>query len=157
LDTPADRFTSAYGLIRELRRSPRTDSDLSHGSQYCSQRLFQFNLVLDGISKESVSVWIRTINGKVISRFSHRWPSGEVARLEGFAQPDDFSAQWQTYLSEVAERRQTLRIKETNSLSRALFCRRPGATNRDGDRGCRMPDRADDRASRWCRHWLRET
>ena len=99
LDTPAERFTSADGLVWELRRSPRADNDLIHGSQYCSQRLFQFNLVLEGISKESASVWIRTINGKVISRFSLLWPAiGEVARLEGFAQPNDFDVQWQTYL-----------------------------------------------------------
>ncbi|MEV0722599.1 hypothetical protein AB0I37_07455 [Micromonospora purpureochromogenes] len=105
-DAPAERFTSVDGLIWELRRSPRTDSDLIHGSQYCSQRLFQFNLVLDGISAESASIWIRTINGKVMSRFSHCW-SGDLADgpLEGFAQPNEFTVQWQTYLSGVADRR----------------------------------------------------
>lgn len=103
-DTPAERFTSPDGLIWELRRSPRTDSDLILGSRYCSQRLFQFKFVLDGVSKESASILIRSINGVVVSRFSRDWPIGEVARLEGFARPDDFAIQWQTYLAEVANR-----------------------------------------------------
>jgi hypothetical protein len=47
VDMPCERFTSVDGLEWELRRSPRPDTDLIGDSQYCSQRLFQFNLLLD--------------------------------------------------------------------------------------------------------------
>ncbi|GGO13681.1 hypothetical protein [Micromonospora parathelypteridis] len=42
-----------------------------------------------------------------MTRFRQFW-YGEVTTLEGLAQPDDFTAQRQTYLSGVAERRRRM-------------------------------------------------
>ncbi|WP_211588740.1 hypothetical protein [Allorhizocola rhizosphaerae] len=107
LDLPYERFTSADGLEWELRRSPRPDADLIRDSRLCSQRVFQFNLLLDGSNKEAASIWIRTINGVLISRMSRAWVD-HVGQLERFASPGDFSGQWETYLSGVAERRRQM-------------------------------------------------
>jgi hypothetical protein len=107
LDLPCERFTSDAGIEWELRRSPRSNSDLIYGSQCCSQRVFQLNLLLDGDNREAASIWIRTINGILVSRMSRPW-AGEIGRLEGFAQPTDFLEQWETYLLEVAQRRRQM-------------------------------------------------
>jgi hypothetical protein len=107
LDRPCERFISASGIEWELRRSPRADSDLIYDSQYCSQRVFQLNLLLDGDNREAASIWIRTTNGVLVSRISRSWV-GEMGRLTGFAQPGDFSEQWETYLEEVAQRRRQM-------------------------------------------------
>ncbi|GIH14958.1 hypothetical protein [Rugosimonospora africana] len=106
-DVPCDRFTSAGGLEWELRRSPRAEGDLIRDSRLCSQRVFQFNLVLDGESRESASIWIRTVDGVLVSRISRLFV-GEFGRMEGFAQPEDFFPQWETHLDEVARRRRDL-------------------------------------------------
>jgi hypothetical protein len=104
VEMPCERFTSADGLEWERRRSPRSDTDLIHDSQYCSQRLLQFNLLLDGGNREAASVWIRTIDDVLVSRMSRPW-AGDFGHMEGFAQPEDFSQQWEAYLGEVAQRR----------------------------------------------------
>lgn len=104
LDLPGERFISASGIEWELRRSPRADNDLIYGSRYCSQRVFQLNMLLDGDNREAASIWIRTTNGVLMSRLIPSW-SGEMGHLTGFAQPDDFSEQWETYLEEVAQHR----------------------------------------------------
>ena len=103
-EAPCERFTSAAGIEWELRRSPRTTSDLIRDSQYCSQRVFQLNLLLDGDNREAANIWVRTIDGVLTSRMTRPWV-GEMGRLEGFAEPGDFSEPWETYLEEVAQRR----------------------------------------------------
>jgi hypothetical protein len=107
LEIPGERFTSADGLEWELRRSPRPDAALIRDSRLCSQRVFQFNLLLDSSNKEAASIWIRTFNDVLISRMSRAWVDN-VGQMEGFANPGDFSRQWETYLSEVAQRRREM-------------------------------------------------
>lgn len=102
---PGERFRSAPGIEWEVRRSPGPDQDLISGSRLCSQRLYQLNLLLDGHSREVASIWLRTRNGRTVSRLTRRWPGGELARHEGIAHPDDFLAPWESYLAEVAQRR----------------------------------------------------
>lgn len=105
LDAPAELFTSADGLTWNLRRSPRPLDEIIHGSRYCSQRLFQYNLILDGTDKETASIRIRTINGSTTTCFRFQWPLGEPTQIDGIAGPDDFAVPWNTYLAGVAERR----------------------------------------------------
>jgi hypothetical protein len=101
----AERFRSPSGIHWELRRAPAADSELITGSRLCSQRLYQLNLLLDGDSRESASIWLRTKDGRTVSRLVRPWPGGELARWEGVASPDDFVHPWETYLAEVAQRR----------------------------------------------------
>jgi hypothetical protein len=108
VEIPCRRFVSAGGLEWELRRSPRLDGDLIRDSRFCSQRVFQFNLVLDGDNREAASIWIRTVDDVLVSRISRPWV-GEFGRVEGFAQPEDFSPQWEAYLDDVAQRRRQMR------------------------------------------------
>jgi hypothetical protein len=105
---PCERFRSASGIEWELRRAPGPKTQLASDSRLCSQRLYQLNVVLDGRSREGASIWLRTRNGRTISRFIRPWPGGELARHEGIAQPDDFAGPWEAYLATVAERRREM-------------------------------------------------
>ena len=107
LDVPCETFHSPSGLEWELRRSPLPERELLDGARYCSQRLFQFNLVLDGASRESASIWLRNTDSGLVSRLSLPWV-GEVARLDGVARPEDFAHPWETHLAEVAQRRRQM-------------------------------------------------
>ncbi|GIJ30593.1 hypothetical protein Vqi01_57550 [Micromonospora qiuiae] len=107
-DLPAENFTSTDGLRWQLRRSDRTDAELVEASRYCSQRVYQFDLTLDGASREAASIWIRTRRGRLVSRFMRPWPVGEVGHVEGLAQSGNFADQWETYLGEVAQRRRQM-------------------------------------------------
>lgn len=102
---PAQRFVSPSGIEWELRRSPRTDSELADGSHLCSQRVWQLDLILDGRTREGASIWLRSRNGLTTSRLVRPWRRGELARLEGLAQPSDFTEAWDACLAAIAERR----------------------------------------------------
>jgi hypothetical protein len=102
---PAQRFVSSSGIEWELRHSPRTDNELADGSHLCSQRVWQLDLILDGRTREGASIWLRSRNGLTTSRLVRRRPGGELARLEGQAQPSDFTEAWDEYLAAIAERR----------------------------------------------------
>lgn len=99
--------TSPTGLRWELRRSPKPDSVLMGGSELCSQRLYQFNLVLDAESSESASVWLRTVDGQTTSYLKRSWV-GTVASRAGLAQPEDFFDVWEQHVAEVAHRRRVM-------------------------------------------------
>lgn len=105
---PSERFLSASGIQWELRRAPASDSELISASRLCSQRLYQLNLLLDGRSREAASIWLRTRNGRTVSRFVRPWPGGEMAQTEGIAHPDGFEEPWEAYLAGVAQRRREM-------------------------------------------------
>jgi hypothetical protein len=105
---PAERFRSPSGVDWELRRAPGADSELITGSCLCSQRLYQLNLLVDGNSRESASIWLRTRDGRTVSRLVQTWPVGELARREGVASPGDFEDRWESFLAEVAQRRREM-------------------------------------------------
>lgn len=110
LDTgiAGERSRSVSGIDWEARRAPGPASELISGSRLCSQRLYQLNLLLDGHSREGASIWLRTKNGRTVSRLVRPWPGGELARREGVVGPDDFEVPWESYLAEVARRRRQM-------------------------------------------------
>jgi hypothetical protein len=105
ISLPSERFVSPSGSAWELRRSPRSDSELIEGSHLCSQRVCQLNLILDGRTSEGASIWLRSRSGLTTSRLVRPWPTGELARLGGLAQPSDFTEAWEACLAVIAERR----------------------------------------------------
>jgi hypothetical protein len=105
---PGEKALSPSGIEWELRRSPRSESELINDSHLCSQRVCQFNLILDGRSSEGASIWLRSRNGLTTSRLVRPWPSGELAKRDGLAQPDDFAEAWEACLAAIAERRRKM-------------------------------------------------
>lgn len=104
---PAETRRSPSGITWELRRSSKDEATLILDSRLCSQRLYQFNLVLDGESREAARVWLRTSRGRTYSRITRNWV-GELGRFDGLAAPDAFLSQWERYVREVADRRRSM-------------------------------------------------
>jgi hypothetical protein len=98
-------FPHARQVLRITRRR-RALGAIEH-SKLCSQRLYQFNLVLDGTSRESASVWLRTVDGRTECRMTRAW-AGEVANHEGLASAEDFFGPWEQHVGEVAARRRAM-------------------------------------------------
>jgi hypothetical protein len=104
---PREIQQSASGIVWELRCSPRDDAALLEGSKLCSQRLYQFNLVFDGQSRESASVWLRTVDGRTTSRMDRTW-AGAVGSRDGLAALEDFLVCWEGHVATVAARRRAM-------------------------------------------------
>jgi len=104
VETPARHEVAPSGIEWELRQSPKAIDVLVERAALCSQRLYQFNLVLDGSSREAASVWLRYRRGSLQSTMTRLW-AGAVAARPGVAQPEDFFGSWNEYVEGVAERR----------------------------------------------------
>ena len=104
---PVETRRSPSGIQWELRRCRKDEVTLIRDSHLCSQRLYQFNLVLDGESREAASVWLRTSRGRTYSRMTRNWVS-ELARCGGLATPHHFLSAWERYMAEVADRRRSM-------------------------------------------------
>jgi len=104
---PAETRRSPSGISWELRRCGKDKATLLQDSRLCSQRLYQFSLVLDGESRESASVWLRTSRGRTYSRMTRDWV-GELVRHDGLAAAEDFLDEWERYVHEVAGRRRSM-------------------------------------------------
>lgn len=60
---------------------------------------------LDVTSGAGASIWLRTRNGLTTSRLVRPWRGVEMARVEGQAEPSDFTGAWEEYLAAIAVRR----------------------------------------------------
>jgi hypothetical protein len=104
---PQETRQSPSGIAWETRRNPKSESTLIEASKLCSQRLYQFNLILDGRSRESASVWLRTVDGRTTSFMERPWAGG-IGSRDGLASPGDFLDDWEDHVAAVAARRQAM-------------------------------------------------
>ena len=106
-DTATERSES-FGVGWELRMNPTPIDQLIEASRFCSQRLFQYNLILDGSNTEQATVWVRTRRGMTVSSFvtgpfsKTRIEAPEVATTLTFHQ------QWDRLVEGVATRRREM-------------------------------------------------
>lgn len=107
LSLAAESHVSRSGIHWELRRNPRSAEDLVRASTLCSQRLYQFNAILDGQSAPGAGVFLRTRRGKTRSQMTRTWV-GVVAERDGFADAGEFFAPWEEHLADVAQRRRAM-------------------------------------------------
>lgn len=105
-----------FGLVREgetegltwaVRASPATTDELVQWSRFCSQRLFDFHLDLDGESPVSSTCCLRTRNGVPTSLLGRSWV-GAYDSVDGVAELDELIPAWERYCREVAERRREM-------------------------------------------------
>lgn len=104
---PAESFK--VGRIQcEVRVNPLPLQQLIEGSKHCSQKLFQFYLLLDGTRRESYWASLRTRNGKTVSQLQCNWPHKVRVTIEGVAKVQDMLPAWSSYVEDVAERRKEM-------------------------------------------------
>jgi hypothetical protein len=108
--TIEERSTS-FGIDWEMRVNPRETRELVEDSHLCSQRLLQYNLVLDGTSREHASVWLRTRRGRTSSAFVTGFFGNERVESEGSADRTTFADRWLTCVEAVANRRREMGLE----------------------------------------------
>jgi hypothetical protein len=100
--------TTAFGIEWELRTNPKPMDELVTASALCSQRLLQYNLILDGASRETASVWLRTRQHRSTSSFVTGFLGRQRADAVGIADESTFSAAWLSRVEGVSERRREM-------------------------------------------------
>lgn len=85
----AESYLSRSGRRWELRRTMRDAQDLLLASNLCSQRLYQFNIVLEDRSSPGAGVFLRTRQGVTRTRMARDWV-GVVAERDSLADVTDF-------------------------------------------------------------------
>jgi hypothetical protein len=107
LTAVVERSTS-FGIEWELLANPESNQRLVANSRLCSQRALQYNLVLDGRSKERASVWIRTRHERTTSSFVTGYLSINRVEVDGVADARTFLDHWLSRVEAVSERRRTM-------------------------------------------------
>lgn len=107
VDLPAQSFVS-HGLQCEVRQNPLPLEQIVEASKLCSQKLFQFYLILGGQRSESYAALLRTVNGKSETRFQAGWPFPNRGTTEGIAKVEDLMPAWEAYVQKVAQRRKEM-------------------------------------------------
>jgi hypothetical protein len=103
-DTVVERARSE-GFCWELRANPTPVDELLEASRLCSQRLFQYNLILGGRNVEDASVWLRTRRGLSVSTLASGFLRMTRYDAAGIATSQTFAERWTQRVEELAEHR----------------------------------------------------
>jgi hypothetical protein len=116
LDELADEFTAErfeeHGIWVQVRRDPRPRPELLAASRLCEQSLYQVALELDGATRVTHRLAVRTRDGQAKSRWRSSFGRVE-ATFDGV--PDEIQVLRPliaAYVSEVAAQRKTMRKRE---------------------------------------------
>lgn len=105
-DSNAERFT-AHSLTCQVRRSSKTDEELISNAAFCSQRIIEFALELDGKASVDNSLFLSYRNGKLVSRLKGYFGKGTI-EFDGIAKFEDVKPYIEKYMKDVYERRRAM-------------------------------------------------
>jgi len=95
---------TAHSLKAQIRKNPKSKEQLIYDAQFCSQKLYEFALELDGEAYVSYTLLLSFRNEELIS--SLRGVLGaEAAKFDGFADLVQVRPYVEKYMEEVRERR----------------------------------------------------
>lgn len=109
LNLPTDevQIHEAHGLTTQITKYTLPAEILIEQAKYCSQKLYQFALLLEGTAHIDNTVSIVNKNGKVYSEL--RGYFGKKAHIfDGIPTLEEVLPQIEQYMSEVAERRKAM-------------------------------------------------
>lgn len=107
-ESVTEERSTSFGIDWEVRVNPRSATELVDGSALCSQRLLQYNLILDGSNREHASVWLRTRRGRTSSVFVTGLFAGHRLETEGIADGATYADRWLSSVEAVANRRREM-------------------------------------------------
>lgn len=110
LNLPTDEATlhQAHGLTTQITKNTLPIDVLIEHTQYCSQKLYQFALILEGTASVDNTVSIVNKDGKTQSEL--RGYFGRKAQtFDGIPTLEEILPYIENYMSEVAERRRAMR------------------------------------------------
>ena len=102
----AKRF-SAHGLTTHITTNPKSEEQLINDAQFCSQKLLQFALELEGRCYVDHTLLLSHRNGELISRLTGYFGSKKV-EFNGIATCEDVLPYIENHMLEVAERRKKM-------------------------------------------------
>lgn len=97
----------AYGLICQARINVENNKSLEDSSFFCSQKLIEFALELDGNASINNSLTLAYRNGQLMSSLRGYFGK-EIMEFDGTASLDDAKPYILSYMKEVSERRKTM-------------------------------------------------
>lgn len=97
----------AHTLTCQVRINPRPLEELIMNAQYCSQKLFQFALELEGRASVNHTVVLFYRNGKLTSSLRGYF-GGQIVEFEGIATLEDVKPFIERDMLEVYERRKAM-------------------------------------------------
>ena len=105
-DTNVEKFV-AHSLTCQIRRNPKTNEELISNSIFCSQKLMEFVLELEGNVSVSNSLILSNRNGKLISSLKGYFGT-EIVEFDGIANFADIKPYIEKYMNEVYKRRKAM-------------------------------------------------
>jgi len=94
----------AHSITCQIRKSPKTKEELISNAKFCSQKLIDFALELEGKPSVDNSLILSYRNGKLISSLRGYFGK-EVVRFDGIVIFDDVKPYIEQYMKDVSERR----------------------------------------------------
>lgn len=102
-DIDVEKFV-AYSLTCQIRRNDKTDDELIYNAKFCSQKLIEFALELDGRASVNNSLILSYRNGKLISSLRDYF-GRQIVEFGGLAKLSEVKPYIEKYIREVYERR----------------------------------------------------
>jgi hypothetical protein len=108
LPTENMKIMEAYSLKSQIRINPKPHELLAYGAQFCSQKLFEFALELDGNAVVDNTVSLSCRNGKMISQLGNSLRR-KIVEFEGCVNLEQVKPFIEKYMKEVYKRRKNMR------------------------------------------------
>lgn len=105
-DTDIEKFVS-HNLTCQIRTNPTPQAKLISDAKFCSQKLIEFALELDGKTTIDNSLILAYRNGKLISSLRGFFGK-QIVEFDGLAKLTDVKPYIEKYIAEVFERRKAM-------------------------------------------------
>lgn len=105
-ETNAEKFI-AHSLTCQVRKKIKSNKELIADAKFCSQKLIEFALELDGITSINNSLVLFYRNEKLISSLRGHF-GRQIAEFDGIASFKDVQRHIEKYMKEVCDRRKAI-------------------------------------------------
>jgi hypothetical protein len=102
-DSNAEKFV-AHSLTCQIRRNQKATEELMSNAEFCSQKLIQFALELEGKTSINNTLVLSYKNGRLISSLRGNFQK-EIVEFDGIAELNDVKPYIEKYMKDVFERR----------------------------------------------------
>lgn len=108
LPTENMKIMEAYSLKSQIRINPKPQELLAYDAQFCSQKLFEFALELDGTAFVDNTVLLLYRNGKIVSKLEDSF-GRKIMEFDRFINLEQIKPFIEKYMKEVYQRRKNMR------------------------------------------------
>jgi hypothetical protein len=106
LPTENMKIMESHSLKSQIRINPKHQELLAYGAQFCSQKLFEFALELDGTASVSNTVLLLYRNGKMVNKLESF--GRKIMEFDRFVNLEQVKPFIEKYMQEVYKRRKNM-------------------------------------------------